>query len=132
VRPNCTGGVRRNGDGGLIEHIVDDKGYVTNGDDEFSADGETVYTVNAVNIVRANNQAKVTGPVNGQTLTYGTSGYTLDAATSLASIQLTAVDYNTGTKQFSVPYAGIAQSHDVQHQRLQLRARHESRAARGY
>ncbi|MGA3005035.1 MAG: hypothetical protein ABSE20_25275, partial [Acetobacteraceae bacterium] len=89
------------------------KGYVTNGDDEFSTDGETVYTVNAVNIVRANNQAKVTGPVNGQTLTYGTSGYTLDAATSLASIQLTAVDYDTGTKQFSVPYAGIPVTYTV-------------------
>ena len=78
------------------------KGYVTNGDDEFSADGNVVYTVNAVNIVRASNQATVAGPVNSQTLTYGSSSYTLDSATSLASVQPAGLTYNTGAKQFSV------------------------------
>ena len=33
------------------------KGYVISADDEFSADGNNVYTVNAVNVVKATNQA---------------------------------------------------------------------------
>ena len=33
------------------------KGYVISADDEFSVDGNVVYTINAVNVVKATNQA---------------------------------------------------------------------------
>ena len=38
------------------------KGYVISADDEFSVDGNVVYTVNAVNVVRATNQATSLAP----------------------------------------------------------------------
>ena len=37
------------------------KGYVISADDEFSVDGNVVYTVNAVNVVKATNQATLSG-----------------------------------------------------------------------
>ena len=47
------------------------KGYVISNDDEFSADGNTVYTVNAVNVVKATNQATLGGTAPNQTITAG-------------------------------------------------------------
>ena len=44
------------------------KGYVISTDDEFSADGNVVYTVNAVNVVKATNQATLGGTEPNQTL----------------------------------------------------------------
>ena len=89
------------------------KGYPTNGDDEFSADGNVVYTVNAVNIVRASNQAILSGAAPNQTLTYGTAKYTLNSTTAVASIQPSGLTYNSGTKQFSVSYNGSAVTYTV-------------------
>ena len=89
------------------------KGYVISGDDQFSVDGNVVYTVNAVNVVRATNQATISGAVNNQTLVFGGSTYTIDAATGVASIQPAGVTYNTGTKQFTVPYVGLSVTYTV-------------------
>ena len=47
------------------------KGYLINNDDQFSADGNTVYTVNDVNIVKSTNQATLSGTAPSQTLAAG-------------------------------------------------------------
>ena len=61
------------------------KGYVISNDDQFSADGNTVYTVNAVNVVKATNQASLGAPGTPQSLTAGTLTYSLNTTTSLAT-----------------------------------------------
>ena len=89
------------------------KGYVLSEDDQFSADGNVVYTVNAVNVVKATNQATLSGAEPNQTLTSGPYTYALNTTTSLASIQPAGLTYNTGTKQFAVSYNGIAVTYTV-------------------
>ncbi|MGH3578847.1 MAG: hypothetical protein ACRDU0_14990, partial [Mycobacterium sp.] len=89
------------------------KGYVISGDDQFSADGNVVYTVNAVNVVRATNQATLTGVVSNQTLVSGSLTYALNATANTASIQPAGVSYNTGTKQFVVSYNGLQVTYTV-------------------
>ena len=83
------------------------KGYVISEDDEFSADGNTVYTVNDVNVVKATNQATFTGTAPNYTLTLGALTYSLSTTTSLATLQPAGLDYNTATKQFTVSYNGV-------------------------
>ena len=82
------------------------KGYVVSEDDEFSPDGKTLYTVNAVNVVKATNQAQLTGSAPNQTVTLDYQGenlsYALTATT--ATIDPNGVTYNTTTKQFSAIY----------------------------
>ena len=84
------------------------KGYVVSEDDEFSVDGNVVYTVNAVNVVKATNKATLSGAPPNQTVTLEGNSYTLDPANSTATIQPAGLIYNTATKQFTVNYAGIA------------------------
>ena len=71
------------------------KGYVISGDNEFSIDGNVVYTINAVNVVRATNQATLSGAPPTQTLASGPYTYTLNTTTSLASIQQAGLNYRT-------------------------------------
>ena len=61
-----------------------------------------VYTINAVNVVKATNQATLAGAEPTQTLTAGTLTYTLDTAKKQASIQPSGVTYNTGTQKLTV------------------------------
>jgi len=82
------------------------KGYVINQDDQFSVDGNAVYTINAVNVVKVTNQATLTGAPPNQTLTVGSSTYTLNSITFVASIQPTGLVFNSTTKQFTVSYSG--------------------------
>ncbi len=83
------------------------KGYVISNDDEFSVDGNVVYTVNAVNVVRATNQATLAGAEPTQTLTAGALTYTLDTTLNEASLKPAAVNFNTGTQKFIVTINGI-------------------------
>ena len=89
------------------------KGYVISEDDEFSADGNVVYTVNAVNVVKATNQATLAGTAPNQTITAGSLTYTLNSTTSLASFQPAGVAYNTTSKQFTVSYNGVSVTYTV-------------------
>ncbi len=89
------------------------KGYVISADDEFSADGNVVYTVNDVNVVRASNQATLTGTAPNQTLTYGSFTYTLDTTTSLAALEPAGLTYDTSTSQFTVSYNGVSVTYTV-------------------
>ena len=89
------------------------KGYVISADDEFSVDGNVVYTVNEVNVVRATNQATLSGAEPNQTLVAGSLTYALNTTTSLASIQPAGLNYNAGTKQFSVTIGGVAVTYTV-------------------
>lgn len=89
------------------------KGYVISEDDEFSADGNVVYTVNAVNVVKATNQATLSGAEPNQTLNAGALTYSLNTSTSRASIQPAGLDYNTATKQFMVSYNGISVTYTI-------------------
>ena len=85
------------------------KGYVINQDDQFTTDGNVVYTINAVNVVKATNQATLTGTVPNQTLTAGSSSYTLNSTTATARAQLQGVVFNPTTEQFTLTYSnGIA------------------------
>ena len=77
------------------------KGYVISSDDEFSVDGNVVYTVNEVNVVRATNQATLAGAEPSQTLTAGGIAYTLDTTQNQARYQPAGVTYNTGTQKFT-------------------------------
>ena len=89
------------------------KGYLISADDEFSVDGNVVYTVNAVNVVRASNQATLSGAPPSQTLVSGASTYALSDAAKTASTQPTGLNYNTASKQFTVSYNGLAVTYTV-------------------
>ena len=77
------------------------KGFVVSVDDEFSVDGNVVYTVNAVNVVRATNEATLSGAEPNQTLTAGGLTYALNSAQGQVSVQPAGVTFNTGTNQFT-------------------------------
>ena len=89
------------------------KGYVLSNDDEFSPDGNVVYTVNEVNVVKATNQATLGGAAPNQTITAGSITYAINSTTSLASFQPAGLTYNTATKQFAVSYNGLAVTYTV-------------------
>ena len=78
------------------------KGYVISDDDQFSPDGNVVYTVNAVNVVKATNQATL----SGSTLTAGSAVYTLNSPAGFASIQPAGLTYDSTTSTFTVSYDG--------------------------
>lgn len=80
------------------------KGYVISANDQFTADGKTVYTVNAVNVVKTSNASVLTAAGANRTLQAGPYTYTLDAATSVASFEPAGLAYNTATDQFTVSY----------------------------
>jgi hypothetical protein len=84
------------------------KGYVVSEDDQFSVDGKVVYTVNAVNVAKASNQAQLTGAAPSQTVTFAFQGetlsYAVDANAGTATRVLSGVSYNTSTTQFAVTY----------------------------
>ena len=90
------------------------KGYVISDDDEFSADGNTVYTVNAVNVVKATNQATLSG-------TAPQPDPRLPARSPTRStrrprwrpLQPAGLTYNTATKQFTVTYNGLSVTYTV-------------------
>ena len=85
------------------------KGYQINGDDEFSVDGNVVYTVNAVNVVRATNQDTLASNV----LTAGTLKYTLNSGTSSATLQPAGLNYDSAHSQFTVSYNGLLVTYTV-------------------
>ena len=91
------------------------KGYVVSGDDQFSPDGKALYTVNAVNVAKATNQAQLTGAIPNQTVTLEYQGETLSYAltATTATIQPNGLTYNSATKQFSVTYPGGAVTYTV-------------------
>jgi len=89
------------------------KGYVISADDEFSVDGNVVYTVNAVNVVKATNQATLAGAEPNQTLTAGALTYTLDTVQKQARIKPAGVTYNTGTKQLTANVNGTPVTYTV-------------------
>lgn len=82
------------------------KGWVVSADDGFSIDGNVMYTINAVNVVKATNQGVLAGAPPTQTLTIGPLTYTLNETSRQASIQIPGVNYNTGTKQFTANVNG--------------------------
>jgi hypothetical protein len=85
------------------------KGYVISNDDEFSADGNVVYTVNAVNVVKATNQSTL----SGSTLIAGSVTYTLGSPAGFASTQPSGLTYNTTSNSFTVSYNGLAVTYTV-------------------
>jgi hypothetical protein len=91
------------------------KGYVVSEDDQFSPDGKELYTVNEVNVVKATNQAQLSGTVPNQTVTLQYQGNTLSYAltASTATIQPSGLTYNSATKQFSVSYPSGAVTYTV-------------------
>lgn len=89
------------------------KGYVISADDEFSADGNVVYTINEVNVVKATNQTALSGTEPNQTLVSGPFTYALNTTTSLASIQTAGLNYNAGTKQFTISISGVVVTYSV-------------------
>jgi hypothetical protein len=91
------------------------KGYVVSGDDQFSPDGKTLYTVNAVNVVKATNQAQLAGAAPNQTVSLEYQGITLSYAltATTATINPAGLTYNSATKQFSVTYPSGAVTYTV-------------------
>ncbi len=79
------------------------KGYVISGDNEFSADGNTVYTIDAVNVVKSSNQATLAA----STLTAGSMVYTLDTTNKLATTTSEGLTFNSATPTFTVTYNGL-------------------------
>lgn len=89
------------------------KGYVISADDEFSVDGNVVYTINAVNAVKATNQATLAGAEPNQTLTAGGLSYSLDSNQKRASIQSAGATYDTATQQFTAIINGTPVTYTV-------------------
>jgi hypothetical protein len=85
------------------------KGYVISNDDQFSVDGNVVYTVNAANVVKASNQATL----SGSTLTAGSIAYALNSPSGFSSTQPPGVSYSTTTNAFTVSYNGSAVTYTV-------------------
>ena len=90
-------------------------GYVVSGDDQFSPDGKQVYTVNAVNVVKATNQAKLAGQT--LTLAYQRGMVAVTLTYSLAATTATTapdgVGYQSATRQFTVAYPAGAVTYTV-------------------
>jgi hypothetical protein len=88
------------------------KGYAISEDDQFTVDGKTVYTVNEVNVVKANNQGQLTGGAPNWTVTFAYQGktlsYALDDNALTATIKPDGLKFDTATKQFTVSYPGGA------------------------
>jgi hypothetical protein len=88
------------------------KGYVVSVDDQFSVDGDVVYTVNAVNVVKATNETTLTGASPVQTLTAGPLTYTLDETTSQARVQPAGLDFDSATEQFTATVSATTATDD--------------------
>ena len=69
--------------------------------------------MNAVNVVKATNQATLGGTAPNQTITAGSLVYTINATTSLATLQPAGLAYNTTSKQFTVSYNGVSVTYTV-------------------
>ena len=78
------------------------KGYVVSADDQFSADGNVVYTINALNVVKATNQATL----SGSTVTDGSATYTLNSPSGFASTQPAGLTFDPPSQTVTVPYNG--------------------------
>jgi hypothetical protein len=91
------------------------KGYVVSSDDQFSPDGKVLYTINEVNVVKATNEAQLTGAAPNQTVTLEYEGATLTYALSAttATIKPVGLTYNSATKQFSATYPGSTVTYTV-------------------
>ncbi len=87
------------------------KGYVVSEDDVFSPDGKVVYAVNAVNVAKATNQAKLAGTT--VTLLYqgATLSYALGATT--ATTKPAGLNYKSAAKELKVNYPGGAVTYTV-------------------
>src|SRR6202041_1053752 len=92
------------------------KGYLVSGDNEFSPDGNTVYTIDAVNVVKSSNQGTLSS-TTPQTLTVaaasGSIVYTLNTTSSLATTTSEGLTYNEATPQFTVNYNGQPVTYSV-------------------
>ena len=84
------------------------KGYVVSEDDQFSVDGKVVYTINAVNVAKASDQAQLAGTAPSQTVTFAVDGetlsYAVDANAGTATLVLGGISYDSAAKQFTVTY----------------------------
>ena len=84
------------------------KGFVVDTDDQFSVDGNVVYTVNETTVVRASNQATLAGAAPNQTLSADGRTYSLESNAQVASVTPAGLSYDTATRQFTVTYNGMA------------------------
>ncbi|WP_434667423.1 hypothetical protein P5W99_38965 [Paraburkholderia sp. A3BS-1L] len=84
------------------------KGYVISEDDQFSVDGQSVYTVDAVNVAKASNKPQLAGAAPNQTVTFAYNGanlsYALDSNAGTATVAASGLSFVAATRQFSVPY----------------------------
>ena len=85
------------------------KGYVISDDDQFSPNGNVVYTVNAVNAVKTSDQPTL----SGSSLTAGPATYTLNSPPGLASTQPAGLDYDAANGTFTVSYNGSQVTYTV-------------------
>ncbi len=76
------------------------KGYIVSGDNQFSPDGNAEYTINAVNCVKATNQAQLAGAAPNQTVTLEYQGKTLSYAltATTASFSPDGLSYSSAIK----------------------------------
>ena len=81
------------------------KGYVLSADDQFTAGGTVTYTVNAVNVVKADSGGVLTVTGGTETLTAGPNTYRLDQAGSLATTVVPGLAYDAAAATVTVPYA---------------------------
>ncbi len=83
------------------------KGYTLSTDDEFTVGGHVVYTIDAVNVVRATDEATLAGAEPNQTLTNGAATYQLDKTNALATTKPAGLAYDAGAHRFGVSYNGV-------------------------
>ena len=89
------------------------KGYVLSADDQFTADGTVTYTVNAVNVVKADSGGVLTRTGGTETLTAGENTYTLNQAGSLATTEVPGLDYDAAAGTLTVAFASGAVTYAV-------------------
>lgn len=89
------------------------KGYVISNDDEFSADGNAIYTINMLNVVKSVRWTTLSGAEPLQKLTAGSLIYTLHSDKSLATNVPPGLFYDAAKSKFTVSYNGIALSYSI-------------------
>jgi hypothetical protein len=89
------------------------KGYVISSDNEFSIDGNVVYTINASNVVKSTNKVTLRGYAPCQTLVWGSTSYSLNSTLSVATVKPNNLSYNEESDQFTVSYNGISVKYSI-------------------
>jgi hypothetical protein len=89
------------------------RAFLLSNDDQFSADGVTIYTVNAANVVKTVKGTALSGAVPNEVLISGSLTYNLRETDSIAAVAPRGLMYDSANSQFTVSYNGVNVTYSV-------------------